>query len=104
MTTLIIDATPGNLHSAEKAFQKMAAETDGGPVIVGSDPDAVARADRLVLPGDGILPLREGIQAIRATGYDDLWCVEMMGAYHWEWDPFLLAGEVRGRAEALLRE
>jgi sugar phosphate isomerase/epimerase len=61
-------------------------------------------ADRDVLPGDGILPLREGIQAIRATGYDDLWCVEMMGAYHWEWDPFLLAGEVRTRAEALLQE
>lgn len=60
-------------------------------------------ADRDVLPGDGILPLREGIQAIRATGYDDLWCVEMMGAYHWEWDPFLLARELRQRADELLR-
>jgi sugar phosphate isomerase/epimerase len=60
-------------------------------------------ADRDVLPGDGILPLREGIEAIRATGYDDLWCVEMLGAYHWEWDPFVLAGEVKKRADALLR-
>ena len=60
-------------------------------------------ADRDVLPGDGILPLREGIQAIRATGYDDLWCVEMMGAYHWEWDPFMLARELRQRADELLR-
>jgi len=56
MTTLIIDATPGNLHSAEKAFQKMAAEVGAGPVTVGSDPDAVARASRLVLPGDGAFP------------------------------------------------
>jgi sugar phosphate isomerase/epimerase len=61
-------------------------------------------ADRDVLPGDGILPLQEGIQAIRATGYDDLWCVEMLGAYHWEWDPFLLARELKQRADALLRD
>jgi len=56
MTTLIIDATPGNLHSAEKAFQRMAAEVGAGPVNVGSDPDAVAAAERLVLPGDGAFP------------------------------------------------
>ena len=53
MTTLIIDATPGNLHSAEKAFQRMAPEVGAGPIVVGSDPDAVAAAERLVLPGDG---------------------------------------------------
>ena len=61
-------------------------------------------ADRDVLLGDGILPLSEGIQAIRATGYDHLWCIEMMGAYHWEWDPFLLAREIKDRADALLRD
>ena len=60
-------------------------------------------ADRDVLPGDGILPLGEGIAAIRAKGHDDLRCVEMLGAYHREWDPFLLAGEVKRRADALLR-
>jgi sugar phosphate isomerase/epimerase len=59
-------------------------------------------ADRDVLPGEGILPLREGIEAIRATGYDDLWSVEMLGAYHWEWDPFVLAEELKVRATALL--
>lgn len=56
MTTLIIDATPGNLHSAEKAFQKMAAEVGAGPIVVGSDAGAVAAADRIVLPGDGAFP------------------------------------------------
>lgn len=59
-------------------------------------------ADRDVLPGDGILPLKEGIEAIRATGYDGLWCVEMLGAHHWEWDPFLLAQELARRAHQLL--
>jgi sugar phosphate isomerase/epimerase len=58
--------------------------------------------DRDVLPGDGILPLKEGIAAIRATGYDGLWSVEILGARHWEWDPMVLALELRRRAELLL--
>lgn len=56
MLTAIIDYESGNLHSAEKAFQRMAREMDAGEVIVTSDADIVARADRLVLPGDGAFP------------------------------------------------
>ncbi|MDE4191604.1 imidazole glycerol phosphate synthase subunit HisH [Phaeobacter gallaeciensis] len=56
MLTAIIDYESGNLHSAEKAFQRMAREMDAGEVVVTSDADAVARADRLVLPGDGAFP------------------------------------------------
>jgi hypothetical protein len=26
----------------------------------------------------------------------------MLGAYHWEWDPFVLARELKRRAELLL--
>ena len=59
-------------------------------------------ADRDVLPGDGILPLTEGIEAIRATGYDGMWSVELLGARHWEWDPFLLAQELARRARQFL--
>ncbi|WP_417699746.1 imidazole glycerol phosphate synthase subunit HisH [Pseudophaeobacter sp.] len=56
MLTAIIDYESGNLHSAEKAFQRMARDMDAGEVIVTSDADVVARADRLVLPGDGAFP------------------------------------------------
>ena len=56
MLTAIIDYESGNLHSAEKAFQRMATEVDAGEVIVTSDADVVARADRIVLPGDGAFP------------------------------------------------
>lgn len=56
MLTALIDYDSGNLHSAQKAFERMARETDGGDVIVTSDPDVVARADRIVLPGDGAFP------------------------------------------------
>jgi glutamine amidotransferase len=56
MLTAIIDYESGNLHSAEKAFQRMAAEVGGGTVTVTGDADVVARADRVVLPGDGAFP------------------------------------------------
>ncbi|MDF0599731.1 imidazole glycerol phosphate synthase subunit HisH [Psychromarinibacter sp. C21-152] len=56
MLTVLIDYDSGNLHSAEKAFQRMAAEVGGGEVLVTSRPEDVARADRIVLPGDGAFP------------------------------------------------
>ena len=63
MTTVLIDYDSGNLHSAQKAFERMAAETGGGDVVVTSDPEVVRKADRLVLPGDGAFPAcRRGLQ------------------------------------------
>ena len=56
MLTAIIDYDSGNLHSAEKAFQRMAQETDAGEVVVTGAPEVVAQADRIVLPGDGAFP------------------------------------------------
>ncbi len=56
MTTVIVDYESGNLHSAEKAFQRMAAEVGANKVVVTSDPDTVRRASRVVLPGDGAFP------------------------------------------------
>ncbi len=64
MTCAIIDYDSGNLHSAEKSFQRMAAEVGGGPVVVTSDPDIVARAERIVLPGVGAFAdCRAGLMA-----------------------------------------
>lgn len=54
--TAVLDYDSGNLHSAQKAFERMSREVGGGDVIVTSDPDVVARADRIVLPGDGAFP------------------------------------------------
>ena len=70
MRTVLIDYDSGNLHSAQKAFERMAAEVGGGEVVVTSDPDAVARADRIVLPGDGAFPAcRRALSAV--TGMDE---------------------------------
>ncbi|GHC61517.1 imidazole glycerol phosphate synthase subunit HisH [Neogemmobacter tilapiae] len=56
MRTALVDYDAGNLHSAVKAFQRMAVEVGGGEVLVTSSPEDVARADRIVLPGDGAFP------------------------------------------------
>ena len=64
MTTVIIDYDSGNLHSAHKAFQRMATDIGSAPVRLSSDPDIVRTADRIVLPGDGAFP------ACRAALYD----------------------------------
>ena len=64
--TVLVDYDSGNLHSAEKAFQRMAAEVGSGRVLVSSRPEDVARADRVVLPGDGAFPACR--QALGAFG------------------------------------
>ena len=56
MLTAVIDYDSGNLHSAQKAFERMAAELPDETVVITSDADVVSKADRLVLPGDGAFP------------------------------------------------
>lgn len=72
MVTVIVDYDSGNLHSAEKAFQRMAGETGAGAVVVTSDPDVIRTADRIVLPGDGAFP------ACRRALYDHRGVFEAM--------------------------
>ena len=53
-TVVIIDYGSGNLHSAAKAFERAARETEAGcKIVVSSDPKTVETADRIVLPGVG---------------------------------------------------
>ncbi len=66
MTTVIIDYGSGNLHSAAKAFERAARDCGyDRPIVVTPDPDMVARADRVVLPGVGAFAdCRRGLDAI----------------------------------------
>ena len=64
MTVAIIDYGSGNLRSAEKAFQRMSAETTGEDIVVSSDAEVVRKADRIVLPGVGAFAdCRRGLDA-----------------------------------------
>jgi len=65
MTVAIIDYGSGNLRSAAKSLERATAEAGGGPVLVTADPQAVRRADRIVLPGVGAFAdCRRGVLAI----------------------------------------
>ncbi|HJZ44023.1 MAG TPA: imidazole glycerol phosphate synthase subunit HisH [Hyphomicrobiaceae bacterium] len=63
---VIIDYGSGNLHSAAKAFERAARESEAGVRIeVSADPAAVAAADRVVLPGVGAFAdCRRGLDAV----------------------------------------
>jgi glutamine amidotransferase len=66
VSVAIVDYGSGNLHSAAKAFERAARESGHDqPIVVTSDPDAVARADRVVLPGVGAFAdCRRGLDAV----------------------------------------
>jgi glutamine amidotransferase len=66
MSVAIVDYGSGNLHSAAKAFERAARESGHDqPILVTSDPEAVRRADRIVLPGVGAFAdCRHGLDAV----------------------------------------
>ncbi|WOJ91366.1 imidazole glycerol phosphate synthase subunit HisH [Methylocapsa polymorpha] len=62
----IVDYGSGNLHSAHKAFERAAREASlPHEILVTNDPDVVAGADRVVLPGVGAFAdCRRGLDAV----------------------------------------
>jgi glutamine amidotransferase len=66
VTIAIVDYGSGNLHSAAKAFERAAREAaPDQPIVVTGDPDAVRRAQRIVLPGVGAFAdCRRGLDAV----------------------------------------
>jgi len=62
----LIDYGSGNLHSAAKAFERAAYEAGlGAAITVTADPQAVRRADRVVLPGVGAFAdCRRGLDSV----------------------------------------
>ncbi len=66
MSIAIVDYGSGNLHSAAKAFERAAHDAGiGEAIVVTNDPEAVASADRVVLPGVGAFAdCRRGLDAV----------------------------------------
>ena len=70
MKVAIVDYGSGNLHSAHKAFERAAREAGiAASIDVTSEPDAVAGADAIVLPGVGAFAdCRRGLDGVAGIG------------------------------------
>ncbi len=66
MSVAIVDYGSGNLHSAAKAFERAARDCGhAAPILVTRDPEQIARAERVVLPGVGAFAdCRRGLDAV----------------------------------------
>ncbi|MEQ8824575.1 MAG: imidazole glycerol phosphate synthase subunit HisH [Filomicrobium sp.] len=65
-TAVIIDYGSGNLHSAGKALERAARESEADArVLITAEPSEVASADRVILPGVGAFAdCRAGLEAV----------------------------------------
>ena len=64
-TVAVLDYGMGNLHSVAKALEKSAA---GQKILVPSDPQQVAQADRVIFPGVGAI--RDCMSELASRGLD----------------------------------
>jgi 2-keto-myo-inositol isomerase len=59
------------------------------------------RDEHRLLPGDGVIPLRELVRRLEELGYDGPWSLELFRPEYYAWDPVALARVGRERMAAL---
>jgi 2-keto-myo-inositol isomerase len=64
-------------------------------------PRAELRDAHRLLPGDGVIPLRDLVRRIEALGYAGPWSIELFRPEYWSWDPVHLARVSREKMAAL---
>lgn len=117
MSVVIVDYGSGNLHSAEKALERASVQSGlNFPIAVSAEPEMVASADRIVLPGvgafadcragleaiDGMIDALKEVVQVKARPFLGI-CVGMQlmaeqGLEHGTWDGF---GWISGQVEAV---
>ena len=66
---------------------------DGKPIP--KDGPWAEGALRGCLPGEGDIPLKDWVDATKATGFDGTWSSELLSPKHWEWDLWEVARETK---------
>ncbi len=55
------------------------------------------------LPGEGKIPIKEWVRAVKSTGFDGVWSSELLSPRHWEWDLWEIARETKALMEQYVR-
>ena len=67
-------------------------------------PKELTNNDYRLIPGDGIAPLNAIIRKLAEKGFSGALSVELFRAEYVNGDPFAVATEIRGKAEAVMRD
>jgi sugar phosphate isomerase/epimerase len=95
-------ATPDQLARLDP---RIIAGVDFSDSLGGPGGGDASQASRQVWPGEGSIPLREWVAAIRSTGFDGWWDNELYSPLHWELaDPIAVAAGLRGVLSGLLED
>lgn len=62
----------------------------------------IQQRGRDVWTGGGKIPLKEWVDAVRATGFDGIWRCELLSPKYWELDPWQTARDLKSFLEHLL--
>jgi sugar phosphate isomerase/epimerase len=62
----------------------------------------VQQRGRDVWTGGGRIPLKEWVDAVRATGFDGIWRCELLSPKYWELDPWQTARDLKSFLEYML--
>lgn len=92
--------TPDEVAKLDKGLIYGAHYCDSLPVP--KDMEVISHDLRHVWSGGGQIPMKEWIDAVRATGYDGWWACELFSPKHWEMDPWHVARLLREQLEMLL--
>jgi sugar phosphate isomerase/epimerase len=62
----------------------------------------IKQRGRDVWTGGGRIPLKEWVDAVRATGFDGIWRCELLSPTYWKLDPWKTAGDLKTFLEYML--
>jgi sugar phosphate isomerase/epimerase len=92
--------TPADISKLDGGLIRCVDVADSvGPA--GSDVSDDQRGRRVWL-GAGAIPLKEWVDAVRATGFDGVWSLELLSPQHWQLDPTQAARHLRKFFDYLL--
>ncbi|MFQ5856639.1 MAG: sugar phosphate isomerase/epimerase family protein [Anaerolineae bacterium] len=91
------ETTPDEVAALDRSMIYGAHFCDGKRHVPGTEWVEVAL--RGYLPGEGDIPIKEWVDAVKATGFDGVWSSELLSPKHWEWDLLEIARETKALME-----